>query len=480
MPPKKTPENYHELARQAGFIWLGPEVKSSQTKTFWRCKNGHEWACIYSSIQQGHGCPYCANNLPKNPDDYHKLAHAHNFEWLGPEVKNVNSKTSWRCEYGHEWKSVYANIQQGYGCPVCGGSLRKQPSDYEGLAKLRGFEWLGPIVPNNKSRTNWRCNNGHIWQAPYSSIQQGNDCYYCQKNTRKFVSDYQEIARQRSFEWLGPEVSDTQTKTYWKCSVGHIWQATYSKLKLGRGCPYCANRIPKDKSAYQKLASKLGFKWIGSEIVNTHTPTFWQCRYGHQWTATYHSLDTGKTGCPYCAGNMPKKPKDYYALAQKLKIKWLGPEVSNVMEKTWWECSRGHKWHSPYSMINSGYGCPKCLDMVNGKLVSSPQRVIAKVVGGLLNFEVGRYSVDVALQRHEQLIAIEYDAWYWHGNRQKNDMARDQALNADGWRVLRIKSNKLTPDKNQIEKAIDELLNGKWYCEIILADWGKGPTSSRE
>lgn len=173
-----------------------------------------------------------------------------------------------------------------------------------------------------------------------------------------------------------------------------------------------------------------------------------------------------------------KKPSDYQKLANEYGFKWIGPEVANVMEKTWWECLNGHKWYSPYSMINSGYGCPKCLDMVNGRLVSNPQRIIANITGGLLNFQIGKYSIDIAIQRNEQLIAIEYDAWYWHGDRQKNDTLRDQALNADGWRVLRIKSSKLIPDNHQIESAIAEFLNGKWYYEIILQDWGKGPTTS--
>lgn len=479
MPAKKTPQDYKNLAQNAGFIWLGSEVANTQTKTRWRCKKGHEWDCRYSSIQQGHGCPYCAHNLPKQVDDYHKLAKTRRFKWLGLEVNTVNTKTLWGCEKGHEWETTYANIQQGYGCPKCGGSSRKQPSDYEALAELMGIEWLGPVVSNNKAKTNWRCSNGHIWQAPYSSIQQGNNCYHCQKNTRKFTQDYQDIALARGFEWLGPVVVDTQTKTCWKCSKKHIWEATYSKIKSGRGCPYCAKRVPKTKSDYKKLAKERGFKWVGSETVNTRTPTFWKCPLGHKWAASYHSLDTGKTGCPYCAGNLPKKPSDYSNLAKKLGFRWVGPPAANVMKKTWWECTNGHKWYSTYSMINSGYGCPKCLDMVNGRLVSSPQRTIANITNGLLNFQVGKYTVDIAIQRNEQLIAIEYDAWYWHGNRQENDTMRDQALNANGWRVLRIKSGKLVPERHQIELAIAELLNGKWYYEIILKDWGKGSTTEQ-
>jgi very-short-patch-repair endonuclease len=118
--------------------------------------------------------------------------------------------------------------------------------------------------------------------------------------------------------------------------------------------------------------------------------------------------------------------------------------------------------------------------MVNSKLVSNPQRSIAKMIGGKLNLQEGKYTVDVAMQRNEQLIAIEYDAWYWHGDRQKQDAVRDEALNTLGWRVIRIKSGKHLPQPQQLEEAISELLNGKWYCEIVLDDWGKGPTTTKK
>jgi hypothetical protein len=478
MPSKKTASDYHKVAKKAGLVWLGPIVKNTQTKTRWRCQKDHEWNSIYSTIQQGHGCPYCAKVLPKTPNEYHELAKYRGFIWLGPEVKNVNTKTNWQCAKGHKWGAVYANIQQGYGCPICGGSLRKEPADFEALAKSKGLEWLGPVVSNNKTKTNWRCNVGHVWEAPYSSIQQDNQCYLCQKNTSKSVKDYHTLAKSRGFEWLGPEVPSAQAKTFWKCSKKHTWPATYSKIKSGRGCPYCSRRVSKTKEDYKKLAEKKGFKWIGSKLVNTHLKTLWQCSQKHKWPASYHSLATGNTGCPYCAGSIPKKPEDYHRLAKTHGFKWHGPDAPNVMTKTWWECPNGHRWYSTYSMINSGYGCTQCLDIVNGKLVSSPQRKIAKMIGGLLNVQVGKYVVDIALQKDEQLIAIEYDAWYWHGDRQKYDIHRDKSLNDDDWKVIRIKSGKLLPDTHQLENSIKELLNGKWYVEIVLDDWGKGNTAT--
>ena len=110
MPPRKTPTDYRALAEKRGFRWLGPEVANNRTKTRWECSQGHQWEAVYSSIQQGSDCPFCVGVAPKTPADYHALAEERGFRWLGPEVPNVRIKTGWRCDEGHDWESTYNSI----------------------------------------------------------------------------------------------------------------------------------------------------------------------------------------------------------------------------------------------------------------------------------------------------------------------------------------------------------------------------------
>ncbi len=184
MRPKKTPTDYHLLAQKRGFRWLGPMVPSTQTKTEWECVRGHRWQARYSHIGQGRGCPICAGKIPKIPADYEVLAQKRGFLWLGPEVPNARTKTNWECAKGHRWQARYNNIQQGRGCPICGGSTPRGPSDYHNLAKQRGFHWLGPTVPNTQTKTGWECVEGHCWQATYSYIHQGSNCLVCARKLR--------------------------------------------------------------------------------------------------------------------------------------------------------------------------------------------------------------------------------------------------------------------------------------------------------
>ena len=99
------------------------------------------------------------------------------------------------------------------------------------------------------------------------------------------------------------------------------------------------------------------------------------------------------------------------------------------------------------------------------------------MLGGELNHPFGRYNIDVALKIDGVAIAVEYDSWFWHAHRQEQDVQRDEELLAADWRVLRIKSNVLLPTHEQLDAAIACLLAGESQIEIVLDDWGKGPTS---
>jgi very-short-patch-repair endonuclease len=114
--------------------------------------------------------------------------------------------------------------------------------------------------------------------------------------------------------------------------------------------------------------------------------------------------------------------------------------------------------------------------MVHGQQVSQVQRDLFETLGGELNQPFGRYNIDVALSISDVGIAVEYDSWYWHSHRQEKDAQRDEELIAAGWRVLRIKSNTLLPAREQLDAALARLLKGESRVEIVLDDWGEGPT----
>ncbi len=181
---------------------------------------------------------------------------------------------------------------------------------------------------------------------------------------------YEELARKREFEWLGPPVKNTKTKTQWRCSNDHTWFTTYSSIQQGSGCPTCVRSNRKTEQDYHALAEQRGLEWIGSLPKDVNAMSEWCCPKKHTWFATYNGIRLrGK--CPICAGydNQRKTETDYVILANKCGIEWLGPPVKNTKTKTQWRCHRGHVWFTTYNSIQRGAGCGECQRLKRKQMV---------------------------------------------------------------------------------------------------------------
>ena len=257
---RRVPEDYHNLAKEKGFIWVGPEVFSIQTKTGWQCGNGHEWLANFSNIRSGWGCPRCSGKFPKKPEDYYKLAEVRGFQWLGPEVNRSMVKTFWECSFHHQWQATYSKIKSGSGCPYCySKNIPKTENDYYKLAERVGFQWLGPMVRRVVYKTKWECSNLHQFLSRYNDIDQGYGCPYCAGCISKTPEDYYNLAKLRNFEWLGPSVKTNRTPTEWRCKWNHHWMSNYYNIATGHGCPKCDQS--KGEDAISKFLDRLNIMY---------------------------------------------------------------------------------------------------------------------------------------------------------------------------------------------------------------------------
>lgn len=357
------------MARRRGLGWLGPEVCNTQAPTKWRCKKcENEWVLSYTAISQAGSCPGCSpRTRRKTPNDYHELAASRDDidAWLGPEVPNIKTPTSWRCREGHVWSSTYKSItQQGSGCqhPLC-NPLRVPSSAYREKAEEMGYEWLGPEIPNVATKTWWRCGAcRHEWSTSYSGLK---GCPACSSKARLLDDAYYRKADELGHEWTGGCLPpNAHVRTGWRCKTCKWeWEIAYLYLK---GCPKCAGNTPVTPLDCHNIVTEREdiYEWLGPEVPNGRTKTHWRCAQDrdHVWSATYQAV-RGGSGCHYCAGNLPKAPADFHELAASRDDidAWLGPEVPNTKTLTNWRCKRGHVWETPYGTISGGSGCPKCL-----------------------------------------------------------------------------------------------------------------------
>lgn len=416
------------------------------------------------------------------PEHYRQLAASRGYVWLGTEVINNRTKTLWRCELGHEWLMPYDNLQQGQSCPTCSREhqyemRRRKPEDYHALAEQRGFKWVGLIAKNSKTPTEWECSFGHRWLTSFESIREGCGCPICTRQhqndgRRKLPDDFRQLADKSGFVWIGEYPGNVHQPTLWRCLQGHEWLASYDDVRSGHGCPYCANRAPKSTAEYHGLAQSHNLRWVGDSLPsNVREKTKWQCEKGHVSVAAYIEV-YGRLGCPYCAKNSRKTAGDYADLAKSRGFFWLGPMPQSTNHKTSWQCPQGHVWDAEFSNVyHRESGCPFCVDMVNGRRVSQPQRDLHQMLGGELNYRVAKYAIDIALTISGIKIAVEYDCWYWHQGKEAHAQKREHFLVKNGWRIVYIKAGMLLPTQEQVDAAIDHLLSGSTTTNIILADW---------
>lgn len=85
-----------------------------------------------------------------------------------------------------------------------------------------------------------------------------------------------------------------------------------------------------------------------------------------------------------------------------------------------------------------------------------------------LNYPCGNCSLDCRLIVNDVFINIEYDGKFWHNNPQ-SDRKRDEFVKSQGYKIIRIKGSHNIPSLEQIQSAIEKLINSEHkFIEIDM------------
>lgn len=126
----------------------------------------------------------------------------------------------------------------------------------------------------------------------------------------------------------------------------------------------------------QELAASRGGRCLSTEYANVTTNLDWECKRGHRWQSSFHSVSNKGTWCRKCKWIddpwVKARPRltldDAIAVAQKNQGRCLSSTYTNASQKLTWECIRGHQWTAPLSYIRAGHWCLKC------GFIQKPQR----------------------------------------------------------------------------------------------------------
>jgi len=395
--------------RRNGGLLPGDVTAGSSRNVWWEAACGHSWKTTVRNRTKGHGCPYCSGRFPlPGINDLETifpiLAHEWDYE------KNVNLKPSdvkprsnrkvwWRCKHGHCWKTTVGRRVEGTGCPYCSGRYSiKGVNDLETLFPELALEWdhekNGGLKPSDVKlgsalKVWWKCKQGHSWEAVIYSRNNGCGCPYCANQA--ILSGYNDLATQRPAlvaEWdfeknhplLPTEVGvNAEQKVWWRCRLGHSWQAVIGNRNNGSGCHVCTGKLIvsgiNDLAArFPDIASQWDCEKNGTLSPDCVAPysgrkIWWRCQNGHSWVAAIRNRTSGND-CPYCS-NQAVLP-GYNDLASKKPAfagEWdsekngvLTPEMITVASGriVWWRCSLGHSWRTSVSHRHRGSSCPYC------------------------------------------------------------------------------------------------------------------------
>ena len=417
----------------------------------WRCNKGHEWsASLYSRTLGHNNCPYCSGYfITEGFNDLKTYAQHKNLLYLCNEYdveKNSlpmeqisamsHTKVWWKCPKGHSYQSSPANrTKNKSNCPVC---------------------------------------------SHHRIVAQDNDLKsYCQKhNYWNLIQEYDSNKNRKQMEKLAPA---SQEKVWWKCSLGHEFQATVQNRVLNHSkCPYCANK--KTLTGYNDLQTNnypLSLEFdeeknqITTDLINYRSTKkyWWKCPHcGNSYYASVYSKNILHSRCPICANRQLKEGfNDLYSWSinnDRIDIiqDWdynknkTTPQqiLKNTKTKYWFICPKCHRSYQASivkkTQINPTM-CPYC---------SNQKSIIELTI-----FEFLKNFVDETAQSGQKFwkkeidiyspklnLYLEYDGWYFHNNDstlKNSEIQKNYIFQTHQTQLIRIKETKQI-NKNLIKQ----------------------------
>lgn len=242
--------------------------------------------------------------------------------------------------FDFEWKAKVSDRSKGSGCPFLPSASNRQVwKGYNDLATVNPYlakEWhpqknknLTPDMVTVRSHRKvwWLLSYDDLrtgkhfdfeWKAVISSRTNGRKCPYISNEAAwKGFNDLETLNPILAKEWHPTnnikKPSDynpiSGKKVWWLCNKGHEWKSAISHRSNGRGCPYCAGKLPiVGETDFYTLCKDIASEWNYER--NKKTPqqftkssgakVWWKCSYGHEWRAKIHNRANGD-GCPRCA-----------------------------------------------------------------------------------------------------------------------------------------------------------------------------------
>lgn len=273
-------------------------------------------------------------------------------------------------------------------------------------------------------------------------------------------------------------------KTQWQCpKCQDIFDRTPNKVWDRQSfycnrCNYPYKFLTQEEAEQKSLA--VGMKLIG-KYNGSNKKTEFECSKCKQLFNTIPSRVWKRhtQSCHHC--NDPKIG-DKFGKLTIIKIYPSKYGGSTILS----QCDCGREWSGYAGQVISGrtQSCGNCQLKRNGRMTSFKALELEKIINNLgyktkHNYEIwrnGLFNIKSDIVLLNDKIVIEYDEWYWHGHKQKEDKVRLRKIHSLGWKTLQIKASGNLPAQKRLHKTIIDLINGAKSRTITLRGWGQGET----
>jgi hypothetical protein len=174
-------------------------------------------------------------------------------------------------------------------------------------------------------------------------------------------------------------------KIWWRCAVGHSWQAHIYNRTSGAGCPYCSGHRASPERNFAIKFPEMAKQWHPTKngeskpsdlLPMSNKAAWWICSTGHEWQAAFQNRAITSGECPHCYQRKIPPERSFARRFPDIAKEWnyakngaLTPfDVTFGSTKSvWWICQSGHEWQTKVYNRARNRGCHYC----SGNLLTS-------------------------------------------------------------------------------------------------------------
>lgn len=257
----KSEEEYKkELEKRNPKLKIVGKYSGAKVKTTHLCtKHNITWDITPDNALKGTGCKICGHEAIGERNSMSYDTYIQRLQKVNPniicigEYKNATTKVKHKCLIdGYEWEAKPSNILFGFGCPKCGGHMKRTHDDFiDEVERVNtDVEILGRYE-NSHTKIKTRCKKcGYTWDAFPATLLRGAGCIKCGfKKTadalRKSQEKYEEQVKNinSDIEVIGEYVTTTTPILHRCLACGNEWMAYPNNILKGHGCPRCKESL---------------------------------------------------------------------------------------------------------------------------------------------------------------------------------------------------------------------------------------------